>query len=198
MMRRWENGEKVWNELRKQGGFVYTAADGSKSVHFNRGKKPDRFLVALLAANREDLKLWIDEMHRRSDANWARHRPTSPLGMGPSNTKTSQESNRQGRDRCDCNGEMRFAISGGTEKMRSSGVLAVLIVAVSAVWGAPGGFWRVQAAESMVNSEIGRVGAPGVVSAGGPVDLGHVFSSQQFLGRGVRVRQGKNKNEVKV
>lgn len=78
MIRRLENGEKVWNELRKQGGFVYTAADGSKSVHFNRGYKPDRFLVALLAANREDLKLWIDEMHRRTDAAWAKHKPTSP------------------------------------------------------------------------------------------------------------------------
>lgn len=82
MIRRIENGEKVWLELRKQGGFVYTAADGSKSVHFNRGKKPDRFLVALLAANRDDLKLWIDEMHRRSDAAWAKHRPTSPPQHG--------------------------------------------------------------------------------------------------------------------
>ena len=185
MIRRIENGEKVWNELRKQGGFVYTAADGSKSVHFNRGKKPDRFLVALLAANRDDLKLWIDEMHRRSDAVWARHRPTSPLGMGPSNPETLQESNRRGQDMCDCNGEMRFAISGGTEKMRSRGVLAVLIAAISAVWGVSGGFWRIQAAESMVNSEIVRLNAPGVVSAGGPVDLRHVFSSCQFLGRGV-------------
>lgn len=78
---------------------------------------------------------------------------------------------------CDCNGEMRFAISGGTEKMRSRGVLAVLIVAISAAWGVSGGFWRGRAAESMVGAEIGRVGAPGVVSAGGPVDLRHVFSS---------------------
>lgn len=190
MIRRIENGEKVWNELRKQGGFVYTAADGSKSVHFNRGKKPDRFLVALLAANRDDLKLWIDEMHWRSDAAWARHRPTSPLGMGPSSPKTLQESNRRGQDMCDCNGEMRFAISGGTEKMRSRGVLAVLIVAISAAWGVSGGFWRVQAAESMVGSEIGRLNAPGVVSAARPVDLRHVFLSHQFLGRGVRVQQG--------
>lgn len=188
MIRRLENGEKVWNELRKQGGYVYTAADGSKSVHFNRGYKPDRFLVALLAENRDDLKLWIDEMHRRTDAAWARHRPTSPLGMGPSDTKTSQESNRRGQDRCDCNGEMGFAISGGTEKMRSRGVLAVLIAAISAVWGVSGGFWRVQAAESMLTPEIERLNAPGVVSAARPVDLRHVFSSCQFLGRGVRVR----------
>lgn len=190
MIRRIENGEKVWNELRKQGGFVYTAADGSKSVHFNRGKKPDRFLVALLAANRDDLKLWIDEMHRRSDANWARYRPASPLGMGPSNPKTPQESFRQGRDMCDCNDEMRFAISGGTEKMRSRGVLAVLIVAISAVWGVSGGFWRGRAAESMLDPEIERLSAPGVVSAARPVGLRHVFSSYQFLGRGVCVRQG--------
>lgn len=190
MIRRIENGEKVWNELRKQGGFVYTAADGSKSVHFNRGKKPDRFLVALLAANRDDLKLWIDEMHQRSDAAWAKHRPTSPLGMGPSKSKTPQESNRRGQDMCDCNGEMRFAISGGTEKMRSGGVLVALIVAISAAWGVSGGFWRVQAAQSMVGSEIVRLNAPGVVSAACPVDLRHVFSSCQFLGRGVRVRQG--------
>lgn len=190
MIRRIENGEKVWNELRKQGGYVYTAADGSKSVHFNRGKKPDRFLVALLAANRDDLKLWIDEMHRRSDAAWARHRPTSPLGMGPSNSKTLQEFNREGEDRCDCNDEMRFAISGGTEKMRLRGVLAVLIVAISAAWGVSGGFWRVQAAEGMVNSEIGRVSAPGAVSAACLVDLRYVFSSCQFLGGGARVRQG--------
>ena len=177
MIRRIENGEKVWNELRKRGGFVYTAADGSKSVHFNRGKKPDRFLVALLAANRDDLKLWIDEMHRRSDAAWAKHRPTSPLGMGPSDAKTSQESNRQGQDMCDCNGEMRFAISGGTEKMRSRGVLAVLIVAISVAWGVSGGFWRGWAAESMLGSEIVRLNAPGVVSAARPVDLRPVFSS---------------------
>lgn len=190
MIRRIENGEKVWLELRKQGGFVYTAADGSKSVHFNRGKKPDRFLVAFLAANRDDLKLWIDEMHRRSDAAWAKHRPTSPLGMGPSQEKALHKPSLRGADRCDCNGEMRFAISGGTEKMRSRGVLAVLIVAILAAWGVSGGFWRVQAAESILGSEIGRLNAPGVVSVGGPVDLRHVFSSCQFLGRGVRVRQG--------
>jgi hypothetical protein len=99
---------------------------------------------------------------------------------------------------CDCNGEMRFAISGGTEKMRSRGVLAVLIVAISAVWGVSGGFWRGRAAESMVSSEIVRLNAYRVVSAGRPVDLRHVFSSRQFLGRGVRVRQGKNKNEAKI
>ena len=190
MIRRLENGEKVWNELRKRGGYVYTAADGSKSVHFNRGYKPDRFLVALLEANRDDLKLWIDEMHRRTDRAWAKHRPTSPLGMGPSNTETSQESNRQGRDMCDCNDEMRFAISGGTEKMRSRGVLAVLIVAISAAWGVSGGLWRGRVAESMLDPEIEHLSAPGAVSAARPVDLRHVFSSLQFLGRGVRVRQG--------
>lgn len=190
MIRRIENGEKVWDELRRQGGYVYTAADGSMSVHFNRGYKPDRYLVALLAANRDDLKLWMEEKHRRDDAAWAKHRPTSPLGMGPSDTKTSQESNRRGQDMCDCNDEMRFAISGGTEKMRSRGVLAVLIVAISAAWGVSGGFWRVQAAESMVGSEIGRLNAPGVVSVACPVDLRHVFSSRQFLGRGVRVEHG--------
>lgn len=91
---------------------------------------------------------------------------------------------------CDCNGEMRFAISGGTEKMRSRGVLAVLIVAISAVWGVSGGFWRVQTAKSMVGSEIVRLNAPGVVSAACPVDLRHMLLSHQFLGRGVRVRQG--------
>lgn len=188
MIRRIENGEKVWNELRKQGGFVYTAADGSKSVHFNRGKKPDRFLVALLAANRDDLKLWIDEMHRRSDANWAKYRPTSPSVWVLPTQKRPQKHSRQGRDMCDCNGEMRFAISGGTEKMRSARVLAVLIVAISAAWGVSGGLWRGRVAESMLNSEIERLNAPGVVSAAHPVDLRHVFSSCQFLGRGVRVR----------
>jgi hypothetical protein len=91
---------------------------------------------------------------------------------------------------CDCNGEMRFAISGGTEKMRSGGVLAVLIVAISAAWGVSGGFWRGRVAESMLNSEIERLSALGVVSAAHPVDLRHVFSSYQFLGRGVRVQQG--------
>lgn len=74
--------------------------------------------------------------------------------------------------------------------MRSGGVLAVLIVAISAAWGVSGGFWRVQSAESMLGSEIERLSAPGVVSAACPVDLRHVFSSCQFLGRGVRVQQG--------
>lgn len=182
MMSRIRNGEKVWNELRKQGGFIHTAADGSKTVRFNRGKKPDRYLVSLLAANRDDLKLWIDEHHRRAAAAWGAERAASPLGMGPFQPQNPPESNRQGREVCDCNAETRFRISGGAAKNAVGGVLAVLITAISVAGGASGGFFCGRAAESMVGPEIGRVRAPGAISAGCPVGLRHVLSSFRLSG----------------
>lgn len=111
MRRRIENGERVWDALRAQGGYVYTAADGSKSVHFNKGYRPNAALVALLAAHREDLKLWVDEMHRRDDLSWRRRRDPSPLGRVLSDDKNAQNRHRQGRECCDCNGVTGSRIS---------------------------------------------------------------------------------------
>ena len=41
-------GEKVWNRLRAEGGFVHTMADVRQFVRFNRGYHPSAELVKLL------------------------------------------------------------------------------------------------------------------------------------------------------
>ena len=61
-------GREVHLMLLSEGGFVWTHADGRKTIHFNKGCKCSSDLARVLREYREDLKAWVDEYHRLEDA----------------------------------------------------------------------------------------------------------------------------------
>ena len=105
-------GEKVWNRLRAEGGFVHTTADGRKFVRFNRGCKCSPELRDLLKRHSEDLKEFIDVRHAEGDRAW--HRLSPSRGVGSSQTPPGSAGNRRDDDARDCNAEMRSDISAKT------------------------------------------------------------------------------------
>lgn len=105
-------GEKVWNRLRAEGGFVHTTADGRKFVRFNRGCKCSPELRDLLKRHSEDLKEFIDVRHVEGDRAW--HRLPPSRGIGSSQTLKGNASNGRDSDARDCNAEMRSNISAET------------------------------------------------------------------------------------
>ena len=60
-------GGEVWRALVDAGGFVCTARDGKMSVLFNRGCRPTKELEHLVAAHRDELRMYVDALHRRAD-----------------------------------------------------------------------------------------------------------------------------------
>lgn len=62
-----EIGQRLHTRLVKEGGFVWSHKDGTKNVHFNRGKKPSAELVAALKKYRKALAKYIDHYHKRID-----------------------------------------------------------------------------------------------------------------------------------
>jgi hypothetical protein len=64
-------GGKVWRRLIDAGGYVYTARDGTMSIHFHRGVKPTRELVDLVRLHRRELRMFVSEWHARDDARWS-------------------------------------------------------------------------------------------------------------------------------
>ena len=105
-------GEKVWNRLRVEGGFVHTTADGRKFVRFNRGCKCSPELRDLLKRHSEDLKEFIDVRHAEGDRAW--HRLSPSRGVGSSQTLKGNAPNGRDDDARDCNAEMRSNISAET------------------------------------------------------------------------------------
>lgn len=73
-------GHVVWLRLRSEGGFVWTRSDGSKSVCFNRGRKPSSELAELLRLRRVELSEYVDALHLFWEKSWAKS-ATSP-GLG--------------------------------------------------------------------------------------------------------------------
>ena len=70
-----EIGQRLHNRLVKEGGFVWSHNDGTKTVHFNRGKKPTAELVAALKKYRKQLASFVDHKHHRLDQGWRRSIP---------------------------------------------------------------------------------------------------------------------------
>ena len=62
-----EIGEKVWRRLVDAGGFVWSHKDGSKTIHFNKGYRPTKELAALVGRYRAELRMYVDDMHRRQE-----------------------------------------------------------------------------------------------------------------------------------
>ena len=142
-------GEKVWNQLRSEGGFVHTTADGRKFVRFNRGCKCSPELRDLLKRHSEDLKEFIDVRHAEGDRAW--HRLSPPRGQGSSKAVEPGCRNKRGADIRECNAEMRSNISAETPSNWNfshrrgsaavspaiSAVLAAVFAAFSEIQGAP-------------------------------------------------------------
>lgn len=142
-------GEKVWNRLRAEGGFVHTTADGRKFVRFNKGCRCSPELRDVLKRHREDLKAYIDEMHAVCGCAW--RVPSLHPGVGSS--RPADRAAPIGRNDCirECNADMRSPISGeSAEKWNFShrrcpaavspaisAVLAAVFAAFSEIQGAP-------------------------------------------------------------
>ena len=109
-------GEKVWDRLRAEGGFVHTTADGRQFVRFNRGCHPSRELIDILKHHREDLKAFVDRMHADDARRWAK--ATHPPALGSS--RRPDRLAPIGRDApvCDCNDAARLPISGESADFR--------------------------------------------------------------------------------
>ena len=142
-------GEKVWNRLRAEGGFVWTLADGRKFVHFNKGCHCSPELRDLLKRHSEELKAFVDARHAEADRSW--RRPALPPGVGSSQATERDAPIGRGGDICDCNADTRSPISGeSAEKWNFShrrgsaavspaisAVLAAVFAAFSEIQGAP-------------------------------------------------------------
>ena len=108
-------GEKVWNRLRAEGGFVHAMADGRQFVRFNRGYHPSAELVKLLKSHREELKAFVIERHAEADRRgWgipSRGQGT-PQGVGRHDPKARDPDIRE------CNAVARLPISGESADFR--------------------------------------------------------------------------------
>jgi hypothetical protein len=102
-------GERVWDRLHAEGGFVWTTADGRKIVSFNKGRHPSAELVAMLKRHREELKYYVDAMHAARDRAWGR-----PPAIGSSGAIDRNAPNGRGGDVRECNGAARSSISAET------------------------------------------------------------------------------------
>ena len=74
-----EIGLRVHARLLREGGFVWSHSDGSKTVHFNKGRKPTPELVAALKKYRRELAAAVDEKWEKLQSAW---RKTHSPGLG--------------------------------------------------------------------------------------------------------------------
>ncbi len=124
-------GEKVWDRLRAEGGFVWTTADGRKIVSFNKGRHPSAELARMLRKYREELKDYIDAIHAARDRAWRR-----PPALGSSRAFERNAPNGRDGDICECNGATRSEISPGSpekwdfDRRRRPGGVALAAAAV--------------------------------------------------------------------
>lgn len=162
-------GERVWDRLRAEGGFVWTLADGRKIVRFNKGFKPSAELAAMLKRHREELKAYVDAMHAQRDRAWGR-----PRGSGPSQTLGRTAPNGRGNDVRECNGAARSSISAETPgKWDFSHRRGLCQVAPAAA-----------AALVAILAVCGEICPAGFAGAGGSVGLVSAFLTSSSSGSG--------------
>lgn len=70
-----ETGRLVWRRLVKAGGFVWTRPDGSMEVCFNAGYRPTREVADMVGRYRRELRMYVEEEHRRRSACVSRRPP---------------------------------------------------------------------------------------------------------------------------
>ena len=162
-------GERVWDRLHAEGGFVWTTADGRKIVSFNKGHRPSAELAGLLRRHREELKDYVDAMHAARDRAWG-----CPRGSGPSQTIGRTAPNGRGDDVRECNGAARSSISAETpgkwdfSLWKSRGGVAPAVAAILAA----------------LLAARGEIQAAPAVEPGGSVGLVIVLSTDSSSGSG--------------
>lgn len=162
-------GERVWDRLRAEGGFVWTLADGRKIVRFNKGFKPSAELAAMLKRHREELKDYVDAMHAQRDRAWGR-----PPVVGSSGAIDRNAPNGRGDDIRECNGAARSSISAETPgKWDFSHRRGLCQVAPAAA-----------AALVAILAVCGEICPAGFAGAGGSVGLVSAFLTSSSSGSG--------------
>ena len=162
-------GERVWDRLHAEGGFVWTTADGRKIVSFNKGRRPSAELAGMLRRHREELKDYVDAMHAARDRAWG-----CPRGSGPSQTIGRTAPNGRGDDVRECNGAARSSISAETpgkwdfSLWKSRGGVAPAVAAILAA----------------LLAARGEIQAAPAVEPGGSVGLVIVLSTDSSSGSG--------------
>lgn len=104
-------GKEVWQRLRSEGGFCWTHADGSITIHFNAGFNPSAELAALVRAHSADLKLFVMER------NAADERAATPPGLGSFGRIPRHHPTRDDSGTRDCNAVARLEISSKCSKI---------------------------------------------------------------------------------
>lgn len=168
-------GEKVWNRLRAEGGFVWTLADGRKFVHFNKGHRCSPELRDALKRHSEDLKAFVDARHAKIDRAW--RVPALPPGVGSSQTLKGNAPIGRGGSICECNADVRSAISSKTGEIGGSAGSVAKIAAISAAaallaWGF---------------GPVDEIGASVAAVPGGSVGLVNALFTKFSSGGGARV-----------
>ena len=162
-------GERVWDRLHAEGGFVWTTADGRKIVSFNKGRRPSAELAGMLRRHREELKDYVDAMHAARDRAWG-----CPPGSGPSQTLGRTAPNGRGDDVRECNGAARSSISAETPKKWNF-----------SLWKSQGGFAPAAAAIlAALLALCGEIYPAESAGAGGSVGLVIVLSTSSSSGSG--------------
>ena len=162
-------GERVWDRLHAEGGFVWTTADGRKIVSFNKGRRPSAELAGMLRRHREELKDYVDAMHAQRDRAWGR-----PPVVGSSGAIDRNAPNGRGDDVRECNGAARSSISAETHKKWNF-----------SLWKSQGGFAPAAAA---ILAELlaarGEIRPAESAGAGGSVGLVSAFLTSSSSGSG--------------
>ena len=162
-------GERVWDRLHAEGGFVWTLADGRKIVRFNKGFKPSAELAAMLKRHREELKDYVDAMHAQRDRAWGR-----PPVIGSSGAINRNAPNGRGDNVRECNGAARSNISAETPGKWDF-----------SIWKSQGGVAPAAAAIlAAILAARGEIRPAGFAGAGGSVGLVIVLSTSSSSGSG--------------
>ena len=96
------DGEKVWEMLRAEGGFVWTTASGRQFVRFNRGYRCSAKLRMVLKEHRDDLKAFVNQRHAELDRAWRRK---APGVVGSSGKVALPAPIGRSHDSCECNAD---------------------------------------------------------------------------------------------
>lgn len=79
-----EIGLRVRARLLREGGFVWSHKDGTKTVHFNKGRKPTVELIAALKKYRQELATAVDFEWEKNKCAWQKL-PPPVVGTGRRN-----------------------------------------------------------------------------------------------------------------
>ena len=145
-------GKEVWQRMRSEGGFCWTHADGSITIHFNAGFKPSAELAALVRAHSADLKLFVMER------NAADERAATPPGLGSFGRIPRHDPTRDDSGTRDCNAVARLEISSKCSKIAFCMVAAIFCCTFS---GQKAGF------NEIIFAEVGSRADTVVVGPGG-------------------------------